>query len=275
MEKLESHLFHIKSNLLNMAFFGGHLCNGYINNDDYAKSRAVLTYLTKEIFSIHRFPGFDEYYLSTNGYHLRKAFMELTLEDIQEAKDELEKLYIHTQTYLKEKFPSKNSVILGRSLNYEEVKQVTNRLLDKNVKDDDHIQFETNIILSFADKNFLGSYGSNVFLKMDVSFDQILMHYDCIYYPDGTTGEEKEHEVWVINNNLFGRITQPKGNFKSENLRKSDSHYLTEYDFPLDFQPKNSNFYSYDYAFERHFNVWNDPWVQSVIKLRRKLGKIK
>jgi len=274
MNKIENELFRIKSNILNMAFFGGHLCNGYINLDEYSKSRAILTYLVKDIFNITRFPGFEEHYLSNTEIHHRQAFMALNMEDIQEAKEELESLYRHTQSFLKEKYPNKSHIKIGRALNQVEEKQVTNQLLDTQKKDEDIVQFESNVILSFADQIKQGDYASKVLLRTEVPFEKILMHYDCLYYPSGTTGEEKENEILVINSNPFGRVIRPKGEYKSKNLVKRDSRYFHEYDYPMILKPQNVDFYNYEYAFNKHLNVWNDPWVQRVIKLRRKLGKL-
>ncbi|MFJ7746765.1 hypothetical protein [Peribacillus sp. NPDC097295] len=260
--------FEVTNGILNMALFGGWLnknyINGYINNDKFSRSRAVLTHLTQEILSIHRFPGFEEYYRSTYGAKIRVVYKELDSKDIQDAKDELEDLYKHTQDYLKGKYPSKSSLILKRSLNGGEQKQVANQLLDQK----DIVEFESNIILSFADYNFLGSYNSKVLLEMDVPFEQILIHYDSIVFPNGTSGEEKENEVWVLNKDPFGRIKQPKDNFRFEKLSRNKN------DFPDFSLPQTEDFWGYEEAYKKHRKVWDDPWVQFIIKLRKKMGKL-
>jgi hypothetical protein len=256
--------FEITNDVLNMALFGGRLCPGYVNNDEYSSSRALLTYLTQEIFSIHRFPGYDEFYRLKYEYKIRQAFRELNFNTIQEAKTELEDLYKHTQFYLNTKYPNNSSLKLKRSLNIEEQKQVTNQLLDM----DDIVIFESNIILSFADYNFLGSYNSNVLLTMDVPYEQILIHYDSIIFPNGTTGEDKENEVWVLNKDPFGEIKQPKDNFEYEGLIRNNNN------FPLPGAPMSDDFWGYEYALSKHNKVWGDPWVKFMINLRQRIGKL-
>lgn len=260
--------FEITNDILNIALFGGRLykdcIEGYINNDKLSRSRALLTHLIQEIFSIHRFPGFDEFYRSKYEYHIREAFKKLDSKDIQDAKAELEDLYKHTQDYLKGKYPSKSSLILKRSLNGEEQKQVTNQLLDQK----DIVEFESNIILSFSDNNWLGSYLSKVLLTVDVPFEQIFIHYDSIVFPNGTTGEEKENEVWVLNKDPFGRVKQRKENFKFKEL------FRNENDFPFLLPPHSEDFWGYEDMLTKHKKVWEDPWVQFIIKLRKKMGKL-
>ena len=243
--------FEITNEILKMSLFGGRLCNGYVNHDEFSRSRALLTYLTQEIFSIHRFPGFDEFYRSNHEFKIRQAFIELDPQVIQAAKAELQELYEYTQSYLRQTFPSKTSLRISRSLNIEEQKQVTNQLIDNK----EIVEFESNIILSFADHNWLGSYTSNVFLTLDVPFEQILIHYDSLSFPKAITGEEKENEIWVINTNPFGRITQPRENFQSKNLsRRRD-------DYPIWITPMSEDFWGYEKALEKHQKVWEDPWV--------------
>ncbi|MBP1932048.1 hypothetical protein [Ammoniphilus resinae] len=247
-----------------MAIFGGLLAdrniNGYINKDQFSLGRALLTYLTQELFSIHRFSGFDEFY--RNRYHarMREAFSTLPPARLQQAKKELEDLYQFTQQYLHKTYSGQSSIKIKRSLNIEEEAQVTNQILDKKPV----IEFETNIILSFADKNWLGSYLKNVLLTMDVPFDQILIHYDALHYPTCTTGDEKEHEIWVLNKDPFGKIQQPIQNFESQNLKRTTRPF-----YPLGLD----DFWSCENPFERPSKVWNDRWVQMMIKLREKLGK--
>lgn len=256
--------FKITNDILNMALFGGRLCNGYINNDEFARSRALLTFLTQEIFSIHRFPGYDEFYRFRYDYHMRESFNQLKNDNLREARSELESLYKHTQNYLKYNFGNKPFLRLKRSLNYEEQKQVTNQLLDNY----EEVKFESNIILSFSDENWLGSYNSKVLLTMDVPFNKILIHYDSIEFPNGTTGDEKENEVWVMNDDPYGRIIQHNHNFKSKGLSRENK------EFPFNFPPITEDYWSYDYAFQKHNKIWDDSWVRFIIELRRKMKKI-
>lgn len=250
MGKIIDGRFQITNEILNMALFGGELCRGYINNDEFSKSRALLTYLTQKAFAIHRFPGFDEFYRSQYEYQIRRAFLEMDSKDIEGARLELKDLYNHTQDYLKNKYSSQSSLKLKRSLNIEEQKQVTNQLLDKK----DMVVFESNLILSFSDYNWLGSYNSKVLLQMDVPFEQILIHYDSIAFPTATTGEEKENEIWVINRDPFGRIKQPIANYEYEGLVRRN-------DFSAFILPNTEDFWSYEFAYSKHKKVWDDPWV--------------
>ncbi|GED34535.1 hypothetical protein P9G84_31395 [Brevibacillus centrosporus] len=269
--------FEITNDILHMALFGGKLglCPGYIYGDEFAKSRALLTHLIQEIFQIHRFPGFEEFYRKNYEFHsnIREAFLQLTNDQLHSAKEELYELYQFTQEYLMQNNPGQNYLRVQRSLNYFETDQIANQLLDRN----DEIEYETNIVMSFATNNFLGSYGQRrVLLTLDVPFENILIHYDCLHFPNEdpflTTEGDKEHEIWVLNTDPRGRLILPYENFAYENLNRTSNQ-----DLPFLLQI-SEDFWNVRHVYNEHNyklnKVWNDKWVHAIIKFRKLMGKI-
>lgn len=269
--------FEITNDILHMALFGGktELVPGYVYADVYAKSRALLTHLIHEIFQIHRLPGYEEFYRKNYEYHsnIREAFLQLKNDQLYAAKEELYELYKFTQEYLMQNNPGQNYLRVQRSLNGFETDQVANQLLDRN----DEIEYETNIVMSFATNNFLGSYGQRrVLLTLDVPFENILIHYDCLHYPNEdlfiTTDRDKEHEIWVLNTDPRGRLILPYENFRYEDLNRTDIQNL-----PF-LRQTCEDFWNVRDAYNKHNlklnKVWNDKWVQAIIKFRKLMGKI-
>ena len=212
--------FTIKNQLLNDALFGDAVCikksTGYFYADKKHFGRAFIEFCTMRIFNIHRMPGFEPFYISQNicNYDLRDAYGNLSCFDIDDACQELLALYEFTQERLKKSALNNNGTIsLVRALCDYERKEVEPQLLDKK----ENIEIPVNIINSYAYDKELFCYDSDISISRDVPIENILFVDKFVQNPNGICKKslvDCEHEVWVIEKNIFGKINLHQNCFK-------------------------------------------------------------
>ena len=232
-------LFEIKNELLKQAMWGGHWCkngylqrtNGYFNSDVQAKGRAFIEFCVKKIYNIQRFPGFEPYYLKGPIYELQKEFGNLREEDILEACEELKKYITFLQEQLKcSKYNNLGKVKLVRSLRSYEINKATPQLLDEC----ELIKIPVNIINSYAHDMRLFDYGSSMSIIREVDIEKIILWEETLVGPGGKCEHPyfgSEHEVWVMEDNLFGEIEIDATCFKYIELNENCGDRRIRYDF--------------------------------------------
>ncbi len=206
-------LFTIKNQLLLDALFGNAICiknsTGYFNSDRNHFGRAFIEFCTMQIFNIYRMPGFEPFYVSKNiyNYELKDAYGNLSCSDIDDACEELLSLYRFTQERLKKSsFNNNGTISLVRSLRDYERKEVEPQLLDKK----ENIEIPVNIINSYAYDKELFCYDSDISISRDVPIENVLFVDKFVQKPNWIckrTLADCEHEVWVIEKNIFGKTT--------------------------------------------------------------------
>lgn len=212
--------YKINNKLIRKALFGGmeceylklSCCDGYINNDTYKIGRALISYCISRNFGIHRIYGFEESYLNDSDKVKRnEAFIDLTIEELDDACKELQSLYEFTQNYLKNSSNIKNGkIMLSRSLSSFEIESISRQINNKT------IIMNTNIISSYTDNGMDFEYGSCVTVRREVPIEDIVIHYDCLEYPReschyGYSGGESE--IWVMNKDIKGKLELDSSKF--------------------------------------------------------------
>lgn len=202
--------FLIDNKLLIQAICGGstcdklNVCNGYLYYEyDKPIGRAFLEFCYSELFNIHRFPGYENYYES--GSRECNWLVEsgaITEEAIQDAVKQLKELYEFTQKTLKKK--GLKNLTLYRSLQNHEYRTLC------RTNEEDGLQIRTNTLMSFAYTNRT-TYGTNIKIKQNINAKDILMIDDITEYdlPDATCNyrvKTGEYEMWVINKDRYGRL---------------------------------------------------------------------
>lgn len=207
-------LYNFKSELLKQAMWGGHWyrngclqhTNGYFNYDNEDKGRAFVEFCVKHIYNIQRFPGFEPYYLKGPVYELQKEFGNLREEDIIEACRELEQYISFLQEQLrKSKYNKGGKIRLVRSLRPYEIEKATPQLIEGCEK----IKMPVNIINSYAHDTGPFYYGSSMSIFREVEIEKIILWEETLIEPDGTCPHnfyDSEHEVWVMEDSMFGEI---------------------------------------------------------------------
>lgn len=201
--------FLVDNKLLIQAACGGSACrklakcNGYLHCEyDKPVGRAFLEYCYAEIFDVHRFPGYENYY--ENGSRECQWLVEsgaISDEDIAESIEQLRGLYLFTQEYLKNR--GVDCLTLYRSLQDHEYRTLCKMNGNK-------LQIRTNKLMSFAYSDRT-TYGTDIKIKRKVSAEDILMIDSITEYdmPD-TTCEYRiktgEFEMWVLNRDKYGRL---------------------------------------------------------------------
>ena len=161
--------------------------------------RAFLEYCYSEIFNIRRFPGYETY-LSNSSYHCKALVenREIGIGDIDEACNQLKALYEYTQRRL-----SVEELPLHRRLQTFEIKVLAKQ-------SDEDMFMPANILTCYSYGSAYRGYDGDVVLYRNVPAKNVVMidswtAYsnvdDCIYKT--YTGEG---EVWVLNEDRFGRI---------------------------------------------------------------------
>lgn len=146
--------YKIQSPLLLTAIFGKtnckHLlsgCNGYLNCDYNNIGRGFIEFCISKIFNIHRIPGFEQFYLKTGAsLEFLKAYKGLCEEDINDACNEIKKIYDFTQSNLTNSVKS-NTISLRRHLNPFEEEYVAKQLENPSVES---IELPINILNSYT-----------------------------------------------------------------------------------------------------------------------------
>ena len=219
--------FHLTSELLLQAFWGGFMCknnclthcHGYFNSDEGNYGRGFIEYCVARIFGIHRVPGHEQFYIKNGvNYTMRSEYGVLNEADINTACEEMEKLYLFVQAELKESSYVKNGKVkLVRSLRPFEIEAVTPQLLSNT----DTIKLPVNIITSYAHDGRLYGYGSSMSLVREVPVEQIVMFDECLFHPENVCAHYMhggEYEVWVVEDNMFGQIELDRECFKYKEL---------------------------------------------------------
>lgn len=222
--------FHLKNELLIQAFWGGLTCKnsllpqcrGYFNSDSGDFGRSFVEYCVARIFNIHRVPGHEQYYNRTSSeLALRREFGTLTESDINAACEEMEQLYHFVQTELKQSTYVKNGKIkLVRSLRPFEIEKATPQLLT----DATSITLPVNIITSYAHDGELFCYGSTMSIVREVPVEQVFLFDECLFHPKTVCGYNihgGEYEVWVVEDNMFGKMQLNRDCFKYTTLNEN------------------------------------------------------
>lgn len=217
--------FTFKSELIKEALWGRNYCdddllkstNGYFNADTGRKGRAVAEYLVQHIFNIHRFPGFEPYYIKRFHYEFQKEYGLLNRKEIEYACEEYREYYEFLQDELKKSVYNKDDKIrLYRSLRPFEINVATHQIVSKCKE----ISIPANIINSYS---YRGGYyyGTSMYIKRAVEIEKIVLWYDSLVEPGNDCDYQYvdgEYEVWVLEDDLFGETRIPVECFNYESL---------------------------------------------------------
>lgn len=216
MENVLMEEFHLTSELLLQAFWGGYMCNknclkrcqGYFNEDVGDFGRGIIEYCVAKNFNIHRVPGYGQYYIKDGGaIRMLHEYGNLREEDIETACQEMMELYQFIQKELiKSKYVIDGKVRLVRSLRPFEMDAVMPQLNNSNNR---KIVMPTNIITSYAHDEELFCYGRTMSVVRDVPIEKIIMFDECLYHPPNVCSNNihgGEYEVWVMEDNVFGKL---------------------------------------------------------------------
>ncbi|AGB42051.1 hypothetical protein Halha_2169 [Halobacteroides halobius DSM 5150] len=224
MHKANNEKFEIENKIIKLALFGTKkdICEkidmnigGWIDNHNMV-ARTLLSHCAKRVLDIYRFPGYKEKYwlpdYEDKYKEVKKLFSYFSVEELEKAYNELEKLYEFTQAKLKEDFDYKNNKLkLGRSLSSFERNQIKQQLLNEKST----IEYRTNTITSYTTDGGLYGYGSPIFLEREVKVKNILIHSKYLKYHNRRCNyRDPEKEVWVVNRSPFGKVRFPNQNFK-------------------------------------------------------------
>jgi hypothetical protein len=234
-----SEKYKIKTQLVSEALFGESYCNairgksklpgctGYINNDKDHIGRAFLTFCFSKIFHIHLLYGYEEGFLenTTAFFRVREAFSKLTIEEIDEAIEDLRQLYIFTQERLQDRDSNgSQSIKLVRALRPFEIEQIVGQYLDGC----EEITYKTNIISSYAAENRLFHYLTCVSIERLVKMENIAIYYKFLEYPGDVCKfypqSGGEYEVWVKNEHPLRHLT-----LKNEQFHIIQDAFIKEY----------------------------------------------
>lgn len=230
--------FTIQNELLYGAMWGENQCKkfgftGYVNLDKGKLGRAFIEYCLCRIFDIHRLPGCGYDRFNESGY----KFAILTQKEIDDACDELKRLYDFTQ----EKLSLSNRLVNGkielvRSLRDFEKREIISQLSDESKTD---ILLPVNVFTSYAHSKILSSYPGelskyqiNIKEFVDVK-DIILCDSYVSYYKRNDVCdklgymEDPEAEVLVINRSVNGWRTVNRECFIYNLLPKNEKFVST------------------------------------------------
>lgn len=220
--------FQLKNELLLQAFWGGTLCKnnylerctGYFNNDKGDYGRGFIEFCIARNFNIHRIPGYEQFYLKDGSQ--MKMFYEygkLRRSDIEDACEKLRMLYNFVQEELKNsKYVQEGKVRLVRSLTPFEVRKVTSQLRDLSKQ---KICLLVNIMTSYAHDGKLYDYDGKMSIVREVEVEKIIMFDECLFHPPNVCAHNihgGEYEVWVVEDDMFGKIELDRECFKYKEL---------------------------------------------------------
>ncbi len=199
--------FHIKSQLLRAAIWGGTGCyqwDGYTNADKGKYGRALIEFFATRLFSIHRIPGYEPKYQGFDALGYQRKFGKISEEEFEDAYAEFKELYLFTQKELEASgLVIDGKVKLNRSLRPFE----TDVILPQLLNNEKEVEFPSNIITSYAHDGSLFDYGCWMSVIRDVPVELIVMYNECLYHPESTCANRihgGESEVWVVESNMFG-----------------------------------------------------------------------
>lgn len=233
--------FHLTSELLLQAFWGGYMCNnnclkrcqGYFNADVGDFGRGFIEYCVAKNFNIHRVPGYEQYYIKDGtAMKMLQEYGDLKEEDIEAACAEMMELYQFIQKELvKSPYVKDGKIRLVRSLRPFEIDAVTPQLKNPN---NSKIVMPTNIMTSYAHDGALFHYGSTMSVVRDISVEKIVMFDECLYHPQNVCANHihgGEYEVWVVEENIFGKLELDRECFayRSLNDRTEHNEYFNNY----------------------------------------------
>ena len=221
--------FEIKNELLQQAIWGGYLCKngalknscGYFNTDTDNYGRGFLEFCYSKIFDIHRVPGFEQYYIQdATNMKLKKEYGELHEKDILDACKELEAYYTFLQRELKDcPYVKDGKIELVRSLrDYERI-----HVIPQLEEQKDLIELPVNIINSYAHDKRLYGYYSTISIVRTVEIEKVVMYFDSLKASENVCWNNlhgNEYEVWVLEDDMFGKILLPNECFKYKELEK-------------------------------------------------------
>lgn len=93
-----------------------------------------------------------------------------------------------------------------RSLRPFEIEAVTPQLKNQN---NSIIILPVNIMTSYAHDNRLYGYGSSMSIIREVPVEKVVMFDECLFHPENVCAHYihgGEYEVWVVEDNMFGKI---------------------------------------------------------------------
>ena len=151
--------------------------------------------------------------------------------DIDAACAEIDLLYHFVQKELKKSTYVKNGKIkLVRSLRPFEIEAVTPQLKDPN---NSTITLPVNIMTSYAHDNRLYGYGSSMSIIRELPVEKVVMFDECLFHPENVCANSihgGEYEVWVVEDNMFGKIELDRACFKYEKLEDAGNNYRIQCD---------------------------------------------
>lgn len=272
--------FHLTSELLLQAFWGGYMCKndcltrcqGYFNSDTEDFGRGFVEYCVARMFNIHRVPGHEQFYIKNGvNYAMRSEYGCLNEANVIAACKEMEKLYHFVQAELKESSYVKNGKVkLVRSLRPFEIETVTPQLLS-NV---DTITLPVNIITSYAHDGRLYGYNSSISLVREVPVEKIVMFDKCLFHPENVCAHYihgGEYEVWVVEDNMFGQIKLDRECFKYKELDRG----IGSKNWHISLREPDASLYTVNSGFKRPCE-WNKftKWLiqRNCEKIRKLYG---
>ena len=224
---------------------------------------AILTYLVKSIFNIHRFPMHEDRHftekLFTNRYGKLQLeqFLnnELFLKQYDNIEDELKLIYKTTQDYLNINHKNQEAIKLYRSYNdkYAAVLLILKMNAEKN--NQSTIKISADILDSFTDENSYYLHYS-VRIILDVPKKNILYYTNIFNY--GVKVEKGEYIV--INNSKDGLIVIP-----IENIIKLEPNF-NEYNYNLS-KNLESPYYYFNFSINKAEDV-DDIVIQKDINTK-------
>lgn len=204
--------YSFKNRLLKEALWGRNFCkkdllkstNGYFNSDNGEKGRAVIEYCAQKVFNIHRFPGFEPYYLKSCTYELEKEYGLLDRDFIEDACREFKEYYEFLQLVLRESCYCKDGKIrLCRSLRPFEISAASPQIARKQKE----IVIPANIINSYSYGAGGFYYGTSMYIERYVDVEKVILWYDTLIEPGENCINQyvnEEYEAWVVEDDVFG-----------------------------------------------------------------------
>lgn len=270
--------YKISNEYLLQAIWGGYMCNngclkncnGYVNSDDNNYGRGLIEYCVATNFNIHRVPGYEPYYIKDGTmFKMFHEYGNLDRSKIEEAFSEMDDLYKFTQKeLLKSPLVIEGKIKLVRSLRPYEIEYVTPQLVDKK----ERILMPVNIINSYAHDGRYYGYGSSMSIVREIDVEKIVMYDECLYHPPNVCANQihgGEYEVWVMEDDIFGKIELDRSCFRYETLSESSNTWRTFETFEMPPHGINASLYSDERKIPRPCE-YNDCITKWVIKRNKK-----
>ena len=136
---------------------------------------------------------------------------------------------LQKSTYVKN-----GKIKLVRSLRPFEIEAVTPQLKDPN---NSTITLPVNIMTSYAHDNRLYGYGSSMSIIRELPVEKVVMFDECLFHPENVCANSihgGEYEVWVVEDNMFGKIELDRACFKYEKLEDAGNNYRNSMRYGID-----------------------------------------